>query len=255
MPSDSIAAYDLPSRVASYDRDMELMHPNRSKMVDITLEIVSSEHSGPSHALELGCGTGYFTKRFLENFPSFEVLAIDGAQAMVDLAKVRLGKLAERVDFKLGDFRNLPKLIPGKTRVSVVFSSFALHHLNRAEKIDLIQQSIRFLEPGGWFINADIVKGESELIEKRIQEIRVQGILRKAAGKDERFQNAQSIRQFLRDLEARDRDQPQTLGEDLHICREAGLASASIFWAEYREVVYGGVKPGPPLEAESKREL
>jgi hypothetical protein len=31
----TIVAYDLPERVAAYDADMELMHPNRSKMVHI----------------------------------------------------------------------------------------------------------------------------------------------------------------------------------------------------------------------------
>lgn len=40
MDKNSIAAYDLPDRVASYDVDMEIMHPNRSKMVDIALEIL-----------------------------------------------------------------------------------------------------------------------------------------------------------------------------------------------------------------------
>src|SRR3990172_6367090 len=123
MPSDSIAAYDLASRVPSYDKDMELMHPNRSKMVDITLEVLPIDKGRTLQALELGCGTGYFTKRFLETIPSSKVLAVDGAQAMVDLARVRLGRLAERVKFRIGDFRELSKLVSGDSRVFVAFSS------------------------------------------------------------------------------------------------------------------------------------
>jgi hypothetical protein len=42
MNSTSIAAYELPARVASYDADMDVMHPNRHKMVGIALEIFPS---------------------------------------------------------------------------------------------------------------------------------------------------------------------------------------------------------------------
>ena len=40
MTERSIAAYDVSQRVKTYDADMELMHPNRSKMVQIALEVL-----------------------------------------------------------------------------------------------------------------------------------------------------------------------------------------------------------------------
>ena len=46
MNKNSITAYDLSARVASYDADMEIMHPNRSKMVDIALEILPVVYGG-----------------------------------------------------------------------------------------------------------------------------------------------------------------------------------------------------------------
>ena len=36
----SIDAYDAKSRVEKYDSDMDIMHPNRFKMVDIALEFI-----------------------------------------------------------------------------------------------------------------------------------------------------------------------------------------------------------------------
>ena len=50
----SIKAYDLPERVVSYDADMELMHPNRSKMVDIALEVFPFDPQAHFTALDLG---------------------------------------------------------------------------------------------------------------------------------------------------------------------------------------------------------
>ena len=40
MTEQSIAAYDVSQRVQSYDADMELMHPNRSKMVQVAIEVL-----------------------------------------------------------------------------------------------------------------------------------------------------------------------------------------------------------------------
>ena len=122
MTERSIAAYDVSQRVKTYDADMELMHPNRSKMVQVALEVLPFPKTAALRAIDLGIGTGYFTERFLNNFPNSRVLGIDGAQAMIELAKARLTSLASRVQFVIGDFRKLQELAPDAGTVDVVFS-------------------------------------------------------------------------------------------------------------------------------------
>src|ERR1051326_7337121 len=126
MSERSIAAYDVSQRVKTYDADMELMHPNRSKMVQIALEVLPFPKTAALRAIDLGIGTGYFTEHFLENFPNSRVIGIDGAQAMIDLAKARLTSLSSRVEFALGDFRMLWEFLPDLSAVDVVFSAYAL---------------------------------------------------------------------------------------------------------------------------------
>jgi tRNA (cmo5U34)-methyltransferase len=238
----SISAYDLRERVASYDADMDVMHPNRSKMVRVALEVLPFPRTSPLLALDLGIGTGYFSGEFLNHFPSSRVLAVDGAKAMVDVARARLGPLASRVDFRVGDFRNLTTLVADVHGLGVVFSSYALHHLDRLAKEAVIRQAVSLLRSGGWFLNADLIIADSPAMETRIQEIRVAGIVARAGGADERFRDAAATRQFLDELEAREGDQPLTLLDDLAILRSVGLRNPSVFWLEYREVVYGSQK-------------
>jgi tRNA (cmo5U34)-methyltransferase len=240
MKSTSIAAYELPARVASYDADMDVMHPNRHKMVEITLEILPFDRESAITALDLGTGTGFFTRKFLERFPQAMVISVDGSRSMVDLARTRLGSLTARVEFRIGDFRRLQQLVPEEARGDVVFSSYALHHLNHQEKVEVISQARCFLKPRGWLINADILRSESDAIEERIQQVRVEGIVRRGGANDPRFHDAASTRQFLDELEATDHDQPLALWEDLQVLREAGLRHVSVFWLEYREAVIGG---------------
>jgi tRNA (cmo5U34)-methyltransferase len=242
MTRQSIAAYDVLKRVESYDRDMELMHPNRSKMVHVALEVLPFAKASRIRAIDLGVGTGFFSERFLKHFPNSEVLAIDGAQAMIDPATARLGSLADRVQFVVGDFRNLQELAGNAGNVDVVFSAFALHHLNKPDKENVLRQAFDLLRPGGWFVNADIIVADSPEVEDRIQQLRVTGIVERADGLDERFADAVSTRQFLDNLEATEGDQPLTLFEDLALLRTSGLKNVAAFWCEYRELVSGGQK-------------
>ncbi|MDO8614786.1 MAG: class I SAM-dependent methyltransferase [Dehalococcoidia bacterium] len=240
MSRKSIGAYDLRERVAAYDADMELMHPNRPKMVQIALEVLPFDRDAALSALDLGVGTGYFTTRFLETFPQSKVCAVDGAEGMVELARARLGKRAASVDFRIGDFRELPKLLAGAEGFDVIYSSYALHHLTHEEKRAVAAEAAALLRPGGWFMNADIVAAEAPAVERRIQDIRVHGIIERARGLDPRFADHAATRRFLDEMEANEGDQPLTLQEDLTLLRNAGLRDVAVFWLEYREAVTGG---------------
>ncbi len=240
MDQRSIEAYDLPQRVASYDADMELMHPNRTKMVRVALEVLPFPSEQRLNGLDLGVGTGYFTMRFLEQYPHARVLAVDGAQAMVDLAQARLGQRADRVRFRIGDFRQLRELVTADGPFDVAYSSFALHHLGPQAKRAVLAVVPDLLKPGGWFVNADILVAGPPEMERRIQDIRIAGIVERAAGRDPRFVDAASTRRFIDEMQAREADQPQTIEDDLRLLREAGLHNATVFWLEYREAVVAG---------------
>jgi tRNA (cmo5U34)-methyltransferase len=241
MTQRSIGAYDLPGRVASYDADMDLMHPNRPRMIQAGLDILPFPESSSLVALDLGVGTGYFTERFLRRFQNGRVVAVDGAAAMIDLARARLGMSADRADFRVGDFRQLQRLGLGVGWIDVVFSSYALHHLTRDDKQRVVSRVVALLRPGGWFINADLVIADTPELESRIQQLRVAGIVSRAGGRDPRFADAASTRRLLDDLEANEGDQPLTVSEDLQILRGAGFR-ASVLWLEHREAVCAGVK-------------
>jgi trans-aconitate 2-methyltransferase len=242
MSERSIAAYDVSQRVKTYDADMELMHPNRSKMVQIALEVLPFPRTAVLRAIDLGIGTGYFTQSFLNKFPNSRVLGIDGAPAMIELAKARLKSSESRVEFVIDDFRKLQELAPDAGTADIVFSAYALHHISRPDKERVLSRVVELLVPGGWFVNADLIVADSPELESRLQEIRIAGIVERAGGADNRFADLASTRQFLADLEKNERDQPLTLAEDLALLQSSGLKNVSAFWLEYRELVSGGQK-------------
>jgi len=108
VQSGSVRAYDLHERVAAYDADMEIMHPLRSKMADVLLEVLPWAKTKALRGVDLGCGTGLLTARFLDAFRHASIVAVDGAAAMIDLCRSRLRPAAGRVAFLLADFRAIP---------------------------------------------------------------------------------------------------------------------------------------------------
>ena len=238
--SKSIDAYSDEERVERYDTDMDLMHPNRHKMVDVALDVLPFQPTDRLLALDLGAGTGYFTTRFLKSFPNSRVVAVDGSDAMVNLAMSRLKDAAGQVRFVTTSFEDLTGEHVGDEKLHIVFSSYALHHLDAATKRTVLETIARHLEPGGWFVNADLVSSPFPDIEGIIQSIRARGIAERNAGRDPRFKDVARVREFLDGLEETEGDQPLPIAEDLSIMRTAGLANATVFWQEYREVVLGG---------------
>ena len=138
MDSSSVQAYETSARVAAYDADMDLMHPNRQKMVETMMAVLGAPVSAPRLVIDLGTGTGFLLDRLLRRFPDCRAVAVDGSQQMVAAAKSRLGALAERVEFVVGDFRRPEALGLGPASADAVVSAFALHHLDLPEKARLI---------------------------------------------------------------------------------------------------------------------
>src|SRR5262249_34125366 len=177
MSKRSIAAYDVSQRVKTYDADMDLMHPNRSKMDQIALEILPFPKTAALRAIDLGIGTGYFTECFLNKFPNSRVLSIDGAPAMIELAQPRLKSSESQVQFAIGDFRNVRGLAAVAGSINIVFSAYAFHDLTRPDKEKVLSQVVELLAPGGSFVSADLVVAGSSEVEGRLHQSCIDGIV------------------------------------------------------------------------------
>lgn len=59
----------------------------------------------PKRILEIGCGTGYLTNLIAREYPDAEIIAIDLAPGMIDVAKARLSdnNLDQNIEFKCAD--------------------------------------------------------------------------------------------------------------------------------------------------------
>ncbi|HZC04178.1 MAG TPA: class I SAM-dependent methyltransferase [Ktedonobacterales bacterium] len=102
--------------------------------------------SAPASVLDVGCGTGRLLRTAAARWPYAQLIGVDPAQGMVDVAR----KLTPDATFYRGLAESLP--LPDAS-VDLVFSTLSFHHW--ADQTAGVREIARALRPGGHFILAD----------------------------------------------------------------------------------------------------
>jgi SAM-dependent methyltransferase len=99
-------------------------------------EYVSSVHPTRTglRVLELGIGTGKFTKYLLQANPTAVVTGVDASAQMIEIARRNLTQYQERLSFTQGEF---PDSIPNMTFDCVV-SAYAVNVAYNASSVDRV---------------------------------------------------------------------------------------------------------------------
>jgi ubiquinone/menaquinone biosynthesis C-methylase UbiE len=145
-----------PEVALSYDRYYET---EEGRIVDaLEKEIIRSflEMTSGGKMLEVGCGTGHWTKYFLDSKKFSEIIAIDSSEAMLEIAQ---RKILDKVCFELANAEKLPF---NNNKFDVVVAITVMEFVN---DIPLAFDEIyRVLRTGGCFIggflNQNSVLGE-----------------------------------------------------------------------------------------------
>jgi len=108
---------------------------------------LSSRFKESGEVLELGCGTGHFSRIIAEK--AKHLTATDGSPEMLDLAKTRLGKLPNTKVLKADCYHtSLPD-----SAFDGVFLGNVLHIVQRP--LDVLYECRRILKPGGSLVVVD----------------------------------------------------------------------------------------------------
>src|SRR5205823_3638758 len=148
---------------------------------------------------------------------------------MLTIARQRLKPLGKRVRFVTADFA---AAAPSKSYDAVV-SALAIHHLPDSGKRHLFGDIFKYLTPGGVFINADQVTGETAAIDQRSRRMWMN--------------RARELKVGERDLDAAlermKQDLPATVGQQIAWMRESGFIEVACSYRSLIFAVLSGAKP------------
>jgi ubiquinone/menaquinone biosynthesis C-methylase UbiE len=120
------------------------------QMLDLAVEM--SKVKAGEHVLDIGCGTGILSLKFLEA-ANCTVHGIDLAEDMLGIFEDKIKKLnlTNRVTIKQGDAVNLEF---EDSTFDIVASTVTLHHIK--DKQQIINKIYRILKPKGRFVIGDL---------------------------------------------------------------------------------------------------
>ena len=127
-------------------------------------DILKQRHAqGPYHLLDLGCGNARFLAPCLQNAPPASYDGVDLSVSALDEARTYLRGIAN-TGLHYKDMLNAVE--NADTAFDIIFSGFAVHHLDAAGKQRLFTACAEHLVAGGQFILVDVVREEGQTREQ-----------------------------------------------------------------------------------------
>jgi tRNA (cmo5U34)-methyltransferase len=170
--------------------------------------------------LDLGAGTGLFSRGVQAAHPDAELTLLDGSPAM--LAEARAA-LAGDVSYVAGDLADAPP--PGPW--DAIVSALAIHHLDDPGKRALFARCHAELAPGAIFVNAEQVSGPTALFDD----------LYASWHEREASKRGATAAQWAAAVERMRFDRWASVEHQLQWLREAGFADADCLFKDHRFAV------------------
>jgi tRNA (cmo5U34)-methyltransferase len=213
----------------TYDRARRKLVPCFDDFYRTALELLPFAPDDRFELLDLGAGTGLLSAMIAEAFPKARFTLFDLTPEMLTIARARLKPLGKRVHFVSADFA---AAAPSKP-YDAVASALAIHHIPDSGKRHLFADIFKYLTPGGVFINADQVAGETAAIDQRLREMWIR--------------RARELKVGERDLQAAvermKQDLPATVGQQLAWMRESGFVEVTCAYRNLIFAVLSGARP------------
>lgn len=138
-----------------YDDWIRKAVPGYDDMFAIARELLPFPEGAEVDVLDLGAGTGLFSRLVLGKYPRSRFVLVDVAEKMLDVARERFRDHPGQFGYRVEDYRDLRE----EGRYDLVISALSIHHLADPEKRTLFARVHAALRDGGIFLNIDQIRG------------------------------------------------------------------------------------------------
>ncbi len=226
MNSDKVSEH-FEKEAAIYDELILRLIPFYREHHDVIIGMIPHRSDQELNALDLGCGTGILSYLLLKHFPRARVTSYDLAENMLKVCKTNLACYSDRLSLTQGNFAS-DSFGQG---YDIVLSGFSIHHLDNPGKADLYKRIYRVLNPGGIFLNRDIVLGATPYLTEQYHRL-WRHFIRSNGEDDEKW--------FQKYLEE---DIPATVRDQMDWLTDAGFVDVGCHWKYLNFGIFGGRKP------------
>ena len=144
-----------------YDAQRRWIIPEMDDYYSAAVWAAECTNSHPA-ILDIGAGTGLLSALIIQKYPDASLTLVDLSESMLSMAKERFAG-RKHVRYITGDYSS----VDFAGRYDLICSALSVHHLEQDDKRRLYKKIFDNLHPGGIFVNADQVLGETPDINRR----------------------------------------------------------------------------------------
>jgi tRNA (cmo5U34)-methyltransferase len=154
-----------PEAADNYAKTVDIIVPQRKEILSIISRLAVELGSANPKVIDLGCGFGDVTAEIVKLKPDVEVLMVDFSDEMIRRSNERF-RDNKNITVVKQDLNQGILDITDERGFDAVVSCFALHHVEFENRVKLYSDVYAVLNEGGLFINGDLFKEESPVIDE-----------------------------------------------------------------------------------------
>lgn len=242
QPPNTWLSSDSKALIEYYMNAADIIVVERERSIQLFLALFSCHFTGRNNLrlLDLGCGDGTITRRFIDVYPGHYYALLDGSADMIERAKVKLHD-KKNITYIQKSFEEFIDNEDDITTYDCIFSANAIHHLDAIGKAKLYFKIYLILNHDGLFINYDVIQPPSARTEQWQFEMWRQWMneaLTKA-GRAEEVGKHDGLPDLYR---SKPDNHPGPLFDQLRILKRIGFKDVDCFFKYGIFALFGGVK-------------
>jgi tRNA (cmo5U34)-methyltransferase len=212
-----------------YDLLRRILIPCFDDFYQTAVDVLPGDRQAALQVLDLGAGTGLYAAMVQSAFPNAAFTLVDLAAEMLEQAKSRFQQLHRSPQIIVADYAKADLGGP----YDLVISALSIHHLSDTDKEQLYQRIYNSLAPGGMFVNADQVLGQTPALDQLYRQHWLSAV--QALGISE-----EDLAAAYKRMEY---DRMATLDAQLNWLQTAGFDNVDCWYKNFSFVVFGGQRP------------
>ena len=160
--------YGTPEAILAYRQRLETQWPERAQIAQHIAELILALGQPQAQVLELCCGFGRLAEFLLAAIPDLHYTGVDVSPPFLDFARQQLAiyPQVQLLEVDLND-ATWPRLVTsaGQARFQAIVSLQSLHDVGDESAVSRVYALAKpLLVPGGFFLNADLIVAEGEVL-------------------------------------------------------------------------------------------
>lgn len=236
-------AHDL---ITSWENQQNCHVRFREERFAVMFDVAMEAFDSSLESLDIACGPGSLSRRFLKRFPDSRITSIDYDPVLLRIGKQALSVYSKRIRWVEGDLKGnqwTDNLVPESYNTAM--STTALHWLNEKGLENLYNNIYGLLQEGGIFMNGDHMVNEDNSGEIFAM---IHGMNEKWSSSefsntqsmdwDEWWENVRRHDEFTELLEERSKRYPEPndhnqmvpLNKHIELLKKAGFRFVDVIW-------------------------